>query len=53
MYLETKELACVVGGGFSATMLNALSRAVSTIYDIGYAIGSTLRRVLTKKTCKL
>lgn len=52
MYLNNKELSVVVGG-ISASMLNALSRAVSTIYDIGYAIGSSLRRLFGRKSCKL
>lgn len=51
MYLNNQELAQIVGGGLTATLLNAVSRLVKTIYDIGYAIGSTIRRTSKKKYC--
>ena len=53
MYLDNKTLATIYGGTMSATLLNALSRAISTIYDLGTSIGSSIRRVVSGKTCKL
>ena len=54
MYLDNKELACIYGGiSFNATLLNAISRAVTTVYNIGYQVGSTVIRLLTGKTCSL
>lgn len=51
MVLSDEYLATIDGGALTASMLNALSRAISTIYDIGYALGSTLRRIFSKTTC--
>ncbi len=48
MILDEMELSIVRGGSLSATMLNAFSRVISTVYDIGYALGSTLRRLWKK-----
>lgn len=54
MYLEDKELATIYGGvTINATFLNAISRAVTTVYNIGYQLGSTIIRLVTGKTCKL
>lgn len=51
MYLNNQELANIVGGGLTATLLNAVSRLIKTIYDIGYALGSTLKRTIKKRYC--
>ena len=52
MYLEKKELNNIVGGA-SAAIFNAFARIFRTMYDIGYEIGSTIRRLVSKKTCKM
>lgn len=51
MKLEKNELAQINGGAVSAAMLNAIARFVNTVYDIGYAIGSSLKSLFSKKTC--
>lgn len=51
MYLNNQELNEINGGSISATLLNAISRAVTTIYDIGYAIGSSIRRLVSGNVC--
>ena len=53
MILTNKELATINGGGLSATLLNALSRAVSTVFSIGVSIGSSLRRLISGKACRI
>ena len=53
MVLSKNELATINGGGLSATLLNALSRAVSTIFSIGVQIGSSLRRLISGKACSI
>ena len=53
MYLTNKELNEVSGGGITATFLNAISRLMSTVYNIGYAVGSTIRRISSGKMCRL
>lgn len=50
MLLTNKELL-EIQGGLTATWLNALSRAASTILDIGRTIGSSIRRAFSKNYC--
>lgn len=49
--LKKEELTIVKGGGISYSMLNAITKAVSTIFSLGQAVGSALRRVKTKNYC--
>ena len=52
MYLTNEECLEITGGAkLSGTMLNALSRLAKTLYDIGYALGSSIRRATAKKYC--
>ena len=51
MILEKQELAVIDGG--NATMFNAFARIIKTIYDIGHEVGSTVRRLFSKKVCKI
>lgn len=49
--LDKQELINVKGGSLNSTMLNAIARTVSTIFSIGQAVGSAIRRVWTKNYC--
>ncbi len=40
-----------VRGGFSSSMLNALLRGASLLYNMGQSIGSAIRRSLTRNYC--
>ena len=40
-----------IKGGFSSSMLNALLRGASLLYNMGQAIGSSIRRSLTRNYC--
>lgn len=51
MVLSENELIEVTGGGVSASLLNALSRAITTSLSLGQIIGSAIRRVFSKKYC--
>lgn len=51
--LTNEELLTISGGGITATFLNSLSRLMNTLYDLGQAVGSSLRRLVGKKVCKL
>lgn len=53
MIIEKNELINVTGGGFSATLLNALSRAAENIYNFGRSIGSSIRRIRSGRMCPL
>lgn len=54
MLLKEEELLKVVGGfAFTATFLNAIARGITTIYNLGRAVGSTIRRIRYGKICSL
>lgn len=52
MYLDKKELSTITGGAVTATFLNAISRIITTFYNIGVHIGSTIRRVSNGTVCR-
>jgi hypothetical protein len=49
--LKREELINVVGGSISGTMLNAISKGINTIFEIGQSLGSSIRRFITGKLC--
>lgn len=49
MILKEQELMLVTGGAFSLT---SVSRLMKQVYDIGYTLGSSLRRLFTGNYCK-
>ena len=51
--LTSEELIYVRGGGISSTFLNSVSRLFEDIYKLGQSIGSSIRRIASKKTCKI
>jgi hypothetical protein len=51
--LTNEELILVRGGGLSSTLLNSVSRFLEDIYKLGQSIGSSIRRVVSKKVCKI
>ena len=55
MRLNNKELLEVQGGAVTvtATLINALARGISVLFELGKAVGSSIRRSITKTTCSL
>lgn len=52
--IKEAELKNIIGGfTFSAAFLSAISRGVSTVFEIGRSFGSALRRSLAGKICPL
>ena len=53
MELKQEQLKKIEGGATSLTsaMLNALSKAVNTIYELGKQTGSALRRIIKNSYC--
>ena len=50
--LSNKELKKIEGGaGFTAALLNAASRAISTLMELGRNLGSALRRTINGSIC--
>lgn len=53
MVLNNSELSLIVGGAWTATMLNAISRGISTLFKLGYELGSTIKRIVTRTGCRV
>ena len=53
--MTNEELLNTTGGaaGLSATLLNAISRGIQTVYDLGKACGTALRMLFSGKKCSL
>ncbi len=52
MALESEELIDIVGGAaITGTLLNAITRFITTVYEWGRAIGSTISRMKNKNYC--
>ena len=52
----TKDEMIKISGGssyLSSTLISALTRAGSTIFEIGRALGSTIRRMIENDKCSL
>ena len=55
MELKQEQLKNIVGGASTLTsaMLNAISKGVNTLYELGRQTGSALRRIVTNKYCPI
>ncbi len=53
MKLNKKEMENISGGGITSSMLNAISKAVTTIYNLGKNFGSSIRRLTYKTYCPI
>ena len=51
MKLDNNNLINVYGGGWTAAYLNAAARAANTILDLGRTVGTSIRRLFSKKYC--
>ena len=52
MRLKNEEMQNVNGGGsITSSMLNAISKAVLAIYELGKSTGSSIRIIVSKKLC--
>lgn len=54
MKLKDKELILVIGGAtqISGTLLNSISKLITTLLDLGRAVGSAIRYKVSGYTCK-
>lgn len=53
MELTNTELMDINGGGITAAFLQGITKAVSTVYDIGRAFGSAIRRITSGNICQI
>ena len=53
MKLNKKEMKNVTGGGISYSLINAVTKAVTALYELGKNTGSAIRRVIKNAYCPL
>ena len=51
--LKEYEMTNISGGGIASPLINAISKMISTLYDIGEKTGSSIRRLVSGKYCKV
>ena len=51
MELSKKELNEINGGGMSGAIISSVIKCISLIYEIGRSIGSSIRRMSTRRYC--
>ena len=51
--LQEKEMESVVGGAITSSIINAIAKAINTIYELGKETGSAIRRLTTGKYCNI
>lgn len=49
--LQKTELLNINGGSISGNMINAFSKAINTILDLGRSMGTAIRRIVTGNLC--
>ena len=47
----SKEELNNISGGVTGTILNSIIRGVNTIFEIGRSLGSSIRRIFTRRYC--
>lgn len=50
--IETRDLISIRGGGVNASLINAISRLISTVVEWGRVVGSTIYRYQNKNYCR-
>ena len=52
-YIKEEDLQKIIGGAAIATLINAISKAVNTVYQLGKQTGSALRRIVSGRYCPI
>ena len=50
--LKETEMTNISGGGIASPLINAVSKMITTLYDLGEKTGSSIRRLISGKYCK-
>lgn len=53
MELTKEKMKQIDGGGITSAMINAVTKAVNTLYELGRQTGSALRRIVKNKYCPI
>jgi len=51
--LKESEMTTVSGGGIASPLINAISKMITTLYDLGEKTGSSIRRLVSGKYCSI
>lgn len=51
MELKQNQMTEINGGGITSAWLNAISKAINTLYELGKQCGSGIRRVVSGTYC--
>lgn len=50
--LKEFEMNNISGGGIASPLINAVSKLMTTLYELGEKTGSSIRRLVSGKYCK-
>lgn len=53
MELNQEKMKQIDGGAITSAMLNAISKAINTLYELGRQTGSSIRRLVKNKYCPI
>lgn len=53
MELNNKQMKTIEGGAITSAMLNAISKAINTLYELGKQTGSAIRRLVKNSYCPM
>ena len=53
MKLNKQQMQNITGGGVSYSLINAITKAITAIYDLGKSTGSAIRRIIKKSYCPI
>ena len=53
MELKKEELMNITGGSLTAPFINALSKVIGTLYELGKGAGSSIRRLIEQTYCPI
>ena len=53
MRLTDNQLKSISGGSLTATFLNAIVKGFNLIIELGKSLGSSIRRVISGKSCEI
>jgi len=51
--LKEIEMTKISGGAIASPLINAISKMITTLYDLGEKTGSSIRRLINGKYCRV
>ena len=53
MKLKDNQLKLISGGSITSSWVNAISKAIYTLYELGRHTGSAIRRIISNSYCPI